>query len=305
MRLFLQWNTPIDRGNGPTHPFPRALLSLDIDIDATSAAFANILMRVHLEGLTTNYTIAALNVVQGTKYYFRVRANNSAGFSPFSTDVAKTAIASPTPPGNFAAVVTSSLETTLSWDTPLNTGGIAQTWGLLNYSVYMATNVNYTDDLMILEANLNTHVEIELTKAVQYYFRVFAINQAGTGPASNSDREEGVVLQTTPMTFELSVTGEVQLRVKWRLPADTGTGGNNRPLLYYILEVDDVFSSNGSFATSPYSIDPNTTCFVKAVASCDPSQNNVMAVPGVDLLLTNVTLPACNGATLTFSEILL
>ena len=80
-----QRNTPIDRGNGPTHPFPRALLSLDIDIDATSAAFANILMRVHLKGLTTNYTIAAPNVVQGTKYYFRVRANNSAGFSPFST----------------------------------------------------------------------------------------------------------------------------------------------------------------------------------------------------------------------------
>ena len=288
MRLFVEWTLPIDTGNGPRHPFPRALIAVDLDIDATSAAFTNVLRTISLSANTINYTIAAPDLVQGTKYYFRVRANNSAGFSPLSNVDGRTAIALPTAPRNLQAVVTSPLEITLTWDTPSNTGGIGQTWPLLNYTIYMAINVTHQGESLVLRANVNSHVEVQLTKAVRYYYRVFAINQAGTGPASNSATEEGVVLPTAPTQFSISTPAELQLRLNWQLPVDTGTGGHSRPLLRYILEKDDVLTSNGSFSASPYSIVPNITCFTKATPPCNPNQHNPMQVSGVDLGLARL-----------------
>jgi hypothetical protein len=288
MRLHVQWTLPIDTGNGPNHPFPRALIAVDLDIDTTSAAFNNILRTVTLSPWAINYTIAAPDLVQGTLYYFRVKASNSAGFSPLSNVDGKTAIALPTAPRNLLAAVTSPLEITLSWDTPSNTGGIGQTWSLLNYTIYMATNVTHQGETLILRANVNSHVQVQLTKAVRYYFRVFAINQAGTGPASNSATEEGVTLPTAPTQFSISNPAELQLRLNWQLPVDTGTGGHNRPLLRYVLEKDDVLTSNGSFSASPYSIVPNITCFTKASPPCDPNQYNPLEVSSVFLLLTRL-----------------
>lgn len=282
MSLFLQWTIPINRGNGPNHPFPRALIAFVMDIDKTSDAFANVFRTVAFSRTAIDYTISAPDLIQGTKYYFRVKTNNSAGFSPYSNKVGKTAIALPTALRNLVAAVTSPLEITLGWQLPINTGGVGQTWSLLNYTVYMATNETHLGEKLILKSSVHNHVQIALTKAVRYYFRVFAINEAGVGPASNSATEEGVTLPTMPSVFTLATADELQLLLSWQLPSDTGTGGQNRGLLRYILEWDDVLTSNGSFTASPYSLDPNTTCYSKASPPCNPSQNDPMMVSGVD-----------------------
>jgi hypothetical protein len=283
LRLFLTWRAPFDSGNGPNHPFPRALIAFDLDIDGTSADFTNILSSITFTPTTFNYTIVAPDIVQGIKYYFRIRVNNSAGYSPMSNVDSKTALNLPTSPRNLVARVTSPLEITLTWQIPANTGGIGQTWPLLNYSLYMATDDNHTTELLVMRAVALSHVEVQLTKAQQYYFRIFATNQAGTSASSNSASEEGVELPTVPTAFTLTVPNELQLYLTWQLPSDTGTGGHNRPLLNYILELDHVLLSNGTFASSPFALNENTTCYAKASSPCNPAQSNPMAVSSVGL----------------------
>ena len=286
MKLLIKWNLPVDTGNGANHPFPRTLLNVAMEIDATGHDFANVLYSKTFSGSTDEYSITSPDLNRGTKYYFRVRANNSAGYSPWSNHDSKTAIDLPTRPLNLVAAVTSPLEITLTWNTPSNTGGIAQSWPLLNYTVYMATNETHADEELILKANVNSFVKTGLTKAVRYFFRVYAINQAGTGPTSNSDSEEGVTLPTAPSSFTITNPAELELLVTWALPSDTGTGGQDRSLLYYILEKDDVLTSNGTFGASPFSTDVGTTCYTKAVPPCDISyktHNNPMTESGIDL----------------------
>ena len=282
MRLFLSWRGPTDTGNGHNHESPRELIAFDLDIDDTSSAFADIVSSISFAPSAFNYTLTEPNISQGTKYYFRIRTNNSAGYSPSSNTDSKTAINLPTAPRNLEAQVTSPLEITLTWEMPANTGGIGQDWALLNYSLYMAHDENHTAEVLVLQDIANSYVQVELTKAQRYFFRIFALNQVGASPASNSASEEGVELPTMPTAFSLTVPGELQLSLTWQLPADTGTGGHNRPLLRYILEVDHVLLSNGSFSASPYALHENTTCYTKATTPCDPAQYNAMALAGVN-----------------------
>jgi hypothetical protein len=156
----------------------------------------------------------------------------------------------------------------------------------------MATNETHLGERLILMANVNAHVQVALTKAVRYYFRVYAINEAGTGPTSNSATEEGVTLPTMVTLFKVSNPRDLELLLTWQLPFDTGTGGHNRSLLRYILEKDDVLTSNGSFSSSPFSLNLNSTCFIKASPPCNPAQSNQMSIDQVFLrterLLTNL-----------------
>ncbi len=49
--------------------------------------------------------------------------------------------------------------------------------------------------------------------------------------------EQGVDLPTAPLTLSVTVSGARQLLVTWDLPANTGVGGQARPLLRQSIQV--------------------------------------------------------------------
>ena len=124
---------------------------------------------------TRRYT--AKGLTNGTRYYFRVRAHNAAGWGPYSTVV--TAVPRTVPSAPLALVATpGNSSVTLSWKPPSNTGGgkidiyRVQQQGLFGAwnDVASPTGLKYTVG--------------SLTNGTKYSFRIRAHNAAGWGPVS-------------------------------------------------------------------------------------------------------------------------
>ncbi|MVM30693.1 hypothetical protein GO755_11680 [Spirosoma sp. HMF4905] len=113
-----------------------------------------------------------------THYYYRVRAKNAAGPSPYSnTADATTPVGPPGAPQNLVATATSTTQINLTWT-----------------AVATATNVliersaNGTDgwtQIASVAGDATTYSDPNLTQNTRYYYRIRGTNASGTGPYSN------------------------------------------------------------------------------------------------------------------------
>ena len=118
-----------------------------------------------------SYNVAGLT--NGKTYYFRVQAYNSAGDGPLSATVSATPLAPPgAAPTNLRAVA-GNAQITLTWT------AVA---GATSYRVDVGTTANAVTSN--LSAAGSPWVQSGLTNGQTYYYRVTAVNDAGTGPAS-------------------------------------------------------------------------------------------------------------------------
>lgn len=118
-------------------------------------------------------TYADINLSPGATYSYRITAINPFGLSPFSQVVLATTFTPPIAPQS-ASVVAGDGQATVSWKTPLFTGG-----GIVSYLI---STISGTSTVSV-SSNTMSVVVTGLTNGVSYSFGVSAVNPAGQSPA--------------------------------------------------------------------------------------------------------------------------
>ena len=120
-------------------------------------------------------SIGSTGLSQGTQYYFRVRASNSNGDGPYSSEASNY-----TRPGQItglSASVTSSSQINLSWNNP--------TGYETGYQVYRSTASNMAGQALVGTAIGTSSSVTGLNASTTYYFRVRGVNAGGVGAYSS------------------------------------------------------------------------------------------------------------------------
>ena len=130
-----------------------------------------------LLGTTTATSYTNTGAKAGTTYYYRVKACNNAGLSPYSNIVSGNVVVTPKPSapvvkiGNSAA----SGKPMLTWNTVS---------GATSYKVYRATSQNGTYSLLGT-VTATSYTNTGAKAGTTYYYKVKAVNSAGESAYSN------------------------------------------------------------------------------------------------------------------------
>jgi hypothetical protein len=188
----------------------------------------------------TNTTLTGL--ATATQYEMRVRARGAGGVGPWSNVVTTTTLgepvipAIPLPPGAPTDLValTGEGEIVVSWQLPTNQG----TSPISGFEVSWSRSSNFNGGSgNIIPVTASPFVHTGRVPGNQYFYRVRAINLAGTGPWSATVAATAVGAPSTPSS--LAVTpGNSQASLAWGSAADNGS-----PITGYEL----AWSTNAEF----------------------------------------------------------
>ncbi|QNJ55963.1 minor tail protein [Microbacterium phage Rasputia] len=145
---------------------------------------------IPLAANATSYT--ATGLTKNTRYYWRVFAHNTNGFSPPSGTTSQVTADVPAAPGTPAASSITAVSMRLTWTLPSDNGGLP----LNGVKLRRARNSAFTTDVedFDLSASATGLTVTDLIPDTTYYWRVFARNSAGYSPSS------GIRTQATPAT---------------------------------------------------------------------------------------------------------
>lgn len=176
--IIISWNEPQDNGGGE-------ITCYSVEKRETSQAAWKIIC-----SSVVRTTFKIPNLVKGTEYQFRVRAENKYGVSdPLnSVDVvAQHQYKPPGPPGKPVVFNVTSDGMTVSWDAPSFDGG----------SPITGYHLEKKDRNSLLWMKVNSNVisgreyrVIGLIEGLEYSFRVYAQNNAGMSPVSEQSKHK-------------------------------------------------------------------------------------------------------------------
>ncbi|HEV2449017.1 MAG TPA: fibronectin type III domain-containing protein, partial [Thermoplasmata archaeon] len=121
-------------------------------------------------------------LADGSTYFFKVSASNSAGAGPPSPPVSATPLGVPFPPTSLRATWNSSL-VTLVWGAPAQDDGAVVTGYTIQWSVAGSSSWTSVSAGALTEFNATN-----LSQGATYLFRVIASNRIGAGNPSNEVR---------------------------------------------------------------------------------------------------------------------
>ena len=194
------------------------------------------------DSTTTSFTVDDLT--NDTVYAFKVRARNpgGAGSETGKVTATPTDVTLPSKPLNLLASVTADNRLHLDWDSPSDDGGgtitdyeyCYDTNNDGSWSSWGSTNDSGTDEYYPIT---------NFTLGVTYAFRVRAVNEAGSGAASDKSvlRIPNVPGKPRNLTAALETDGSIHL--DWDSPTDDG--GRSITDYEYIIDTDD----DGSWET--------------------------------------------------------
>ncbi len=168
----------------------------------------------------TNFTDTSLT--NGTTYYYRVAAVNSAGTSPQSNEASATPMAVqatvPSAPQSLAAVAANS-SVSLSWSAPASDGGSAIT----GYNVYRGTTAG-GESATPLAANVSARnfTDTSAVNGTTYFYRVAAVNAVGTSPQSNEVSATPQATVPSAPSGLVASGGDGSVSLSWSAPASDG-----------------------------------------------------------------------------------
>jgi predicted phage tail protein len=128
----------------------------------------------------TGTVVTVTNLINGTRYYFRVAAVNRVGGGPASNEVSAVPLTVPGAPTGLTATPGNS-RVTLSWAAPPD-GGAA----ISGYLIFDGTRPGGENRTPVNGSlvTATSYTVTGLTNGTTYYFRVIAVNAAGEGPLS-------------------------------------------------------------------------------------------------------------------------
>ena len=133
------------------------------------------------DGVRTTRTYTVTGLANGTRYYFRVLARNAAG-----TGVAcnvTNAIPRTKPSAPALRATRGNARVTLAWTPPTSNGGSAITRYVLQRST--SPTSGWVNLSTTIPATTRSFTATGLLNGTRYYFRIAAVNAAGTGPWSS------------------------------------------------------------------------------------------------------------------------
>jgi hypothetical protein len=276
-KIRLTWSTPLNTGQGNQ---VEQITGYKILMDGSTAFGAS----PTFGSPTTVYeatcaqtsaceitTVVTFTAARKAPYYFRVYARNFIGYN--SNDdyiqVSEQNIVPPSAPRSLTTFVDSEKTIDMSWNIPADTGVGDTSRTLLSYRLersYGRPDMSCTmacgscnpcssqigsccNTTIGHNANANdlTAIAADLPQSeTRYYFRVYATNAVGEGPASNIANEQSVTINNaahSPTSLVTSIPFANGITLNWAKPLDTGVGASCstscRNLTYYRLKIDD------------------------------------------------------------------
>ena len=233
-----------------------------------------------------------------TERHYRVSAVNILGRGPVSIDAATATTTRalqgiPGAPTGLTAMAVSGTEIELSWTAPADAGDTPITGYRIESS---ATGSSSWAALMANTGSTDTsYTDASLMQGMTRHYQVAAINSAGQGPASDSDRATTPVLPGAPTGLTAMAMGRTQIDLAWTAPEDTGDAA----VMGYRIEysADDGswmdLRANTASTDTTYShmgVDPDTMRYyrVSAISSVgtgmpsnvDMAMTEALMVPG-------------------------
>ena len=166
----------------------------------------------------TGPTYTDNTLVVGTTYNYQVSATNASGTGPFGTATVTT----PRLPGVPRSLSNSAGPlVTLNWLPP--TGTVPVT----GYAIERSTANNATGwaaaTIIAVPATPTTYTDNSVVAGMTYYYRVRAVNQAGSGAVSNT-RTVGVLLAPTTVRGTRGAVNSKKITVAWAYTNNNQTG---------------------------------------------------------------------------------
>ena len=163
---------------------------------------------------TTYYNDTA--VTKGIRYYYYITAENYVGESNASAEVSAVCLGPPSAPQNLVANGGVGF-VNLTWDAPLNDGGTAIT----EYRIYRGNSSGNETLYATVDGNTLYYNDTNVSKGVDYYYYVTAVNSVGESNASN---EASTVVLGVPDAPEnlTAQAGVYYVYLHWNAPANTG-----------------------------------------------------------------------------------
>ncbi len=146
-----------------------------------------------ISGTTEGTVDDTVNIANGTKYFYVVRATNSAGTSGNSSVVNATPMSAPI----LAVPTTASGQVNLAWTAPT---GIAANGGATGYSIRRRTTGSFVQIATVSSGSTLTYPNIGLADGTTYHYVIRATN---TGGISNASNERSA---TTPVAFSIALS---------------------------------------------------------------------------------------------------
>ena len=171
---------------------------------------------------TTTYSSTGLNA--STRYWYRVRANNSAGTSSYTNVADATTQAPPVtiprPPSGLTATATSSSQINLGW-----TDNASDETG---FEIERSTDGTNFAKIADVGANTTTYSNTGLNASTRYWYRVRANNSAGastyTNVADATTQAPPVTIPRPPSSLTATATSSSQINLGWTDNASDETG---------------------------------------------------------------------------------
>lgn len=201
----LSWSTPLDSGGASISGYK--IYRGTSSNGQSSTPLATL-------GNVTNYQDTGVS--DGTSYYYKVTAVNSAGEGIKSSEAQATTFSVPSPPGA-PTTVGSYRSVALSWSAPSSNGGSAIT----GYRVYRGVS-SQSLTLLTTLSNVLSYTDSGLSDGTTYYYKVSAVNIVGEGTAS--DVASATTSSTVPgQPSSLKATGSFdEISLSWSAPAANG-----------------------------------------------------------------------------------
>ncbi len=206
----LAWSAPNDDGGAPITRY-----RVEVSRTGTSGW-----LLVTSNNRSTTYTHTGLN--PGSRRYYRVAAINSEGTGPFSRVAnAITDATTPSAPTGLVATAHGRTQINLSWRTPLIDGGARIT----GYRIEVSSDggSNWTTRVGNTGTIATTYIHRGLSPATTRHYRVYAINSAGTGPASNvANATTDATVPGAPQRLTATAKGQSRIDLAWTAPTNDG-----------------------------------------------------------------------------------
>jgi titin len=209
-QIVVSWSAPANGGSAIT----------DYDLEYSSNSGST--WTAWASGTTSTATsVTVTGLTNGTAYVFRVLAKNVAGSSSnSSTSSSSTPRTVPTTPGQ-PVLTAGDRQILVTWTAPSSNGGSAIT----DYTIERYPNIagslawgGITDGVSTATTFTNTG----LTNGQAYYYRVYAVNAAGSSVVSTQSNWVAPVGTTVAPTSVAGTAGNTQVSLTWTAPASNG-----------------------------------------------------------------------------------